>query len=71
MNAEQHTGLGNSGFSRPDAKKNRDIVNLGCSPYLIFVVNAVYGVPVIFLAECKKIPEERENYRFGPFIRQQ
>ena len=55
MNAEQHTGLGNSCFSRPDAKKNRDIVNLGCkgSPYLIFVMNAVNGVPVNILAECK------------------
>ena len=50
MNAEQHTGLGNSCFSRPDAKKNRDIVNIGCkgSPYLIFVMNAVNAVGVHF-----------------------
>ena len=30
--------------------------------YLIFVVNSVSGIRVIFLAECKKNPEERENY---------
>ena len=33
--------------------------------YLIFGMNAVNGVRVNFLAECKKIPEEQENYRFG------
>ena len=33
--------------------------------YLIFVVSAVSSVRVKFLAECKKIPEERENYYFG------
>ena len=33
--------------------------------YLIFVVNAVNGMRVNFLAECKKIPEEREKYCFG------
>ena len=32
--------------------------------YLIFVVSAVSSVHVKFLAECKKIPEERENYCF-------
>ena len=30
--------------------------------HLIIVVSAVSGARVIFLAECKKIPEERENY---------
>ena len=33
--------------------------------YLIFVTNAVNAVRVKILAECKKIPEERENYCFG------
>ena len=32
--------------------------------YLIFVMNAVNAVRVKYL-ECKKIPEERENYWFG------
>ena len=35
-----------------------------CS-YLIFVTNAANAVRVNFLAECKKIPEKRENYCFG------
>ena len=34
-------------------------------PYLIFVTNAANAVRVKFLAECKKIPEKRENYCFG------
>ena len=34
--------------------------------YLIFVSNAGNAVSVIFLAECKKIPEKKqENYCFG------
>ena len=33
--------------------------------YMIFVVSAMSSVHVKFLAECKKIPEERENYSFG------
>ena len=33
--------------------------------YLIFVTNAANAVRVKFLAECKKIPEKRENYCFG------
>ena len=32
--------------------------------YLIFVSNAGNAVSVNFLAECKKIPEKRENYCF-------
>ena len=32
---------------------------------LIFVTNAANAVRVKFLAECKKIPEKRENYCFG------
>ena len=33
-------------------------------PYLIFFMNAVNAVRVNFLGECKKIPEEPENYCF-------
>ena len=36
------------------------------TPYLIFVRNARNAVSVnFFLAECKQIPEKRENYCFG------
>ena len=40
----------------------RDTLDLS---YLIFVMNAVNAVHVKILAECKKIPEEWENYCFG------
>ena len=33
--------------------------------YLIFVTNAANAVRVKFLAECKTIPEKRENNCFG------
>ena len=37
--------------------------------YLIFVRNVRNAVSVKFLAECKKIPEKRENYCFGQICR--
>ena len=40
-------------------------IKLRWESYLIFVTNAANAVRVNFLAQCKKIPEKRENYCFG------
>ena len=59
---------GGEGFCLCCANSDNEF-NMIFIAYLTFVMNVVNAVRVIFLAQCKKIPEEPEKYCFWQFCR--